>query len=79
MREAERHRCGLVATADLGPSGYNPNSPVLSHLGSVTLPYSEVEVIDRRPGLHEVLHAPEALAGFSWSHPRMLCTVVTPL
>ncbi len=33
MREAERHRCGLAATADLGRPGRAPNSPQAS--GSV--------------------------------------------
>ena len=71
MREAERHRCGLAATADRGRPGCDPNSPVPSHPRSVTLPYSEVHVIDRPSGLHDILHAPGALAGFSWSHPRV--------
>src|SRR6056297_1150685 len=68
MREAERHRYGLAATADLGRPGCDPNSPVPSHPRSVTLPYSEVHVIDRPSGLHGILHAPGILAGFSWSH-----------
>ena len=51
MREAERHRYGLAATADHGRPGCAPNSPVPSHPRSVTLPYSEVHVIDRPSGL----------------------------
>lgn len=68
MREAERHRYGLAATADCGRPGCAPNSPVPSHPRSVTLPYSEVHVIDRPSGLHDILHAPGISAGFSWSH-----------
>lgn len=70
MREAEGHRCGLAASADQGWPGRDPNSPVTSHPRSVTLPYSEVHVIDRPLGLHDVLHAPGISAGFSWSHAR---------
>jgi len=69
MREAERHRYGLAATADCRQPGCDPNSPVPSHPRSVTLSYSEVHVIDPPSGLHDVLHAPGVSAGFSWSHP----------
>jgi len=58
MREAERHRFGLAASADRGRPGCAPNSPVPSHPRSVTLPHSEVHVINQPLGLHDVLHAP---------------------
>ncbi len=47
MREAERDLYGLAATANPDRPDCDPNFPAPSHPRSVTLPYSEVHVIDR--------------------------------
>jgi len=75
MREAERHRYALAAAADCGRPGCAPNSPVLSHPRSITLPYSEVHVIGRLLGLYDILRVLGISVEFSWSQAHRPGTV----